>query len=84
MNLYELKKKSISELLCISKNYEIEFLKSENDRLKKTIDEYIYNSEELVAKVLIDKNSPFLKSIIINKGLFLSTKTLASIILLKF
>ena len=51
-----------------SKKYEIEFLKSENDRLKKTIDEYIYNSEELVAKVLIDKKSPFLKSIIVNKG----------------
>ena len=37
-------------------------------RLKKTIDEYIYNSEELVAKGLIDKDSPFLKSIIVNKG----------------
>ena len=51
-----------------STKYEIEFLKSENDRLKKTIDEYIYNSEELIAKVLIDKKSPFLKSIIVNKG----------------
>ena len=51
-----------------SQKYETEFLKSENDRLKKTIDEYIYNSEELVAKVLIDKKSPFLKSIIVNKG----------------
>ena len=51
-----------------SEKYETEFLKSENDRLKKTIDEYIYNSEELVAKVLIDKKSPFLKSIIVNKG----------------
>ena len=51
-----------------SKKYETEFLKSENDRLKKTIDEYIYNSEELIAKVLIDKKSPFLKSIIVNKG----------------
>ena len=51
-----------------SQKYETEFLKLENDRLKKTIDEYIYNSEELVAKVLIDKKSPFLKSIIVNKG----------------
>ena len=32
------------------------------------IDEYIYNSEELIAKVLIDKKSPFLRSIIVNKG----------------
>ena len=51
-----------------TKKYETQFLQEENKRLKKTINEYIYNSEELVAKVLIDKNSPFLKSIIINKG----------------
>ena len=51
-----------------SKNYETKFLQEENERLKKTINEYIYNSEELVAKVLIDKNSHFLKSIIVNKG----------------
>ena len=46
-----------------SKKYETQFLEEENKRLKKTINEYIYNSDELVAKVLIDKNSPFLKSI---------------------
>ena len=51
-----------------SKKYKTQFLEEENKRLKKTINEYIYNSEELVAKVLIDKNSPFLKSIIVNKG----------------
>ena len=51
-----------------SKKYETQFLEEENKRLKKTINEFIYNSEELVAKVLIDKNSPFLKSIIVNKG----------------
>ena len=51
-----------------SEKYETQFLKEENDRLKKVIDEYIYNSEELIAKVLIDKESPFLKSIIVNKG----------------
>ena len=54
--------------LLESEKYEIQFLKEENKRLKKTIDEYIYNSKEMVAKVLIDKNSPFLKSIIVNKG----------------
>ncbi len=54
--------------LLQSEKYENEFLKEENKRLKKTIDEYIYNSKEMVAKVLIDKNSPFLKSIIVNKG----------------
>ena len=51
-----------------SKKYQNQFLEEENKRLKKTINEYIYNSDELVAKVLIDKNSPFLKSIIVNKG----------------
>ena len=51
-----------------SEKYETKFLKADNERLKKTIDEYIYNSVELIAKVLIDKKSPFLKSIIVNKG----------------
>jgi rod shape-determining protein MreC len=51
-----------------SKKYVTQFLEEENKRLKKTIDEYIYNSKEIIAKVLIDKNSPFLKSIIVNKG----------------
>ena len=51
-----------------TKKYETKFLQEENKRLKKTINEYIYNSDELIAKVLIDKNSPFLKSIIVNKG----------------
>ena len=51
-----------------SDKYNSGFIISENERLKKTKDEYIYNSEELIAKVLIDKKSPFLKSIIVNKG----------------
>ena len=60
----------IKEKLKIAqtKKYENQFLIEENKRLKKTINEYIFNSDELVAKVLIDKNSPFLKSIIVNKG----------------
>ena len=45
-----------------------DFLISENRRLKELIDDYIINSEELVAKVLLDKDSPFLKSLILNKG----------------
>ena len=44
------------------------FLQAENSRLKRLIDEYITESDELVAKVLLDKDSPFLKSIIVNKG----------------
>ena len=44
------------------------YLTLENERLRKLIDEYIFDSEELVAKVLLDKESPFLRSIILNKG----------------
>ena len=48
---------------------EIEFYKSENIRLKKLIDEREIASENyLIAKVLLDQQSPFLKSMIINKG----------------
>ena len=43
------------------------FLKSENKRLRNLINENI-NSDEILAKVLIDRESPFLKSIILNKG----------------
>tara|TARA_Y200000002_G_scaffold62675_2_gene47810 strand:- start:3481 stop:4332 length:852 start_codon:yes stop_codon:yes gene_type:complete len=49
-------------------DYNSNFLKSENSRLKRLIDEYITESDELVAKVLLDKDSPFLKSLIVNKG----------------
>ncbi len=54
--------------LLKGKNYNLNYLQSENERLRKLIDEYIINSDELVAKVLLDKNSPFLKSLIVNKG----------------
>ena len=44
------------------------FILQENERLKKIIDDYVTISDTIVAKVLIDKKSPFLRSIIINKG----------------
>ena len=61
---------SIEQELAKLKNekYEVNFLDSENKRLKKILEDITYSSESLVAKVLIDKQSPFLKSIIINKG----------------
>jgi len=65
---YKATKKKLKDLQLQSKKYEIEFIIQENLRLKKLIDEYVYNSEELIAKVLIDKKSPFLRSIIVNKG----------------
>ncbi len=43
------------------------FLKKENEKLRKLMNES-FASNEIAAKVLIDKESPFLKSIILNKG----------------
>ena len=51
-----------------SKKYNSDFLVAENKRLKKTLDDVNYSSNEQLAKVLIDKGSPYLRSIIINKG----------------
>ena len=45
-----------------------DFIISENKRLKQVVDDYIVESEEIIAKILIDKKSPFLRSIIVNKG----------------
>ena len=51
-----------------NKKYETDFLQSENKRLKEILEDITYSYDAVVAKVLIDKQSPFLKSIIINKG----------------
>ena len=52
----------------LSTNYNIEFILAENKRLKETIDSLDYFSDEILAKVLLDRQSPFLKSVILNKG----------------
>ena len=44
------------------------FIVLENQRLKMIVEDYLVESDKIYAKVLSDKNSPFLKSIIINKG----------------
>ena len=49
----------------------VEFLSDENKNLQKILETEYFNknlSNIILAKVLVDKNSPFLKSIIINKG----------------
>ena len=49
----------------------VEFLSEENKNLQKILETEYFNknlSNIVLAKVLVDKNSPFLKSIIINKG----------------
>ena len=45
-----------------------EIIKYENIELKKLIDDYFIEDSQAYAKVLIDRDSPFLRSIIINKG----------------
>ena len=55
--LNELKKKKLTN----------DFLILENQRLRELINESI-QSKDIFAKVLVDKNSPYLKSIILNKG----------------
>ena len=49
-------------------NYNSEFILAENERLKETLNELNFSSNEILAKVIVDKQSPFLKSIIVNKG----------------
>ena len=49
--------------------HENKFYKSENKRLKLLIDEENLSSKEyLLSKVLLDQQSPYLKSVIVNKG----------------
>ena len=63
---YKITKEKLEKLEA--KELNTDFIISENKRLRILIDEYVADSEKLVGKVLLDKNSPFKKSIIINKG----------------
>jgi len=67
--LYKENKKNITELNYLrGKDLSQKINKLENIKYKKLIDDYFIGENETVAKVLIDKQSPFLRSIIINKG----------------
>jgi len=68
-NLYRENEKNKSELANLrSKDLLNEFMVLENQRLKDIVDDYLVKSDTIFAKVLSDKGSPFLKSIIVNKG----------------
>ena len=68
MNLFENYENIKSELENLKEEQiTSNFLKLENEKLRNLINENI-NSKEVLAKVLIDRESPFLKSIILNKG----------------
>jgi len=68
MDLYESHQK---DLIKIENSDQIklqnEFLAAENKKLRELLDESI-NSQEIFARVLIDKDSPYLKSVVLNKG----------------
>jgi rod shape-determining protein MreC len=69
INLYKENEKNKSELDNLrGKDLLNEFIILENKRLKNIVDDYLVKSDAVFAKVLSDKGSPFLKSIIINKG----------------
>ena len=69
LKLHEENKKNVVELNYLrGKDLSQKINILENTKYKKLIDDYFIGDNETVAKVLIDKQSPFLRSIIINKG----------------
>ena len=69
LKLYEKNKKNVAELnLLRGKDLSQKIIILENVKYKKLIDDYYIEDNEIVAKVLIDKQSPYLRSLIINKG----------------
>jgi len=56
--LQELKNKDLSKKI----------ITFENTELKRLIEDYFIEDSQLYAKVLIDKKSPFLRSVVVNKG----------------
>jgi rod shape-determining protein MreC len=67
-NLYNQFKKIEIELKNLKeKKLSNDFLVLENNKLRELINETV-QSEDMYAKVLVDKDSPYLKSIILNKG----------------
>ena len=63
---YQLNKEELENLK--SKEISNEIIISENNELKKLIDDYKFSSNKILAKVIVDHDSLFLKTIIINKG----------------
>ena len=63
---YQLIEKELGKLK--SKDLSKQIITLENIRYKKLVDDYFIKNNEIVAKVLIDRNSPFLRSVVLNKG----------------
>ena len=68
MDLYEKKQKELIKIENIDQVKLLNnFLTTENKKLRELIDESI-SSEEIFARVLIDRESPYLKSVVLNRG----------------
>jgi len=65
-NRYKKNKDELKKLR--SGNISSEITQNENKELKELINDYVSSSDKILAKIIVDHNSPFLKSIIINKG----------------
>tara|TARA_B100001057_G_scaffold456721_1_gene504376 strand:+ start:703 stop:1551 length:849 start_codon:yes stop_codon:yes gene_type:complete len=69
INLYNDHKKLKKDFKALkAKDLNNNFIRSENKMLKSKIEDIVDISTEILAKVLVDKQSPFLKSIIVNRG----------------
>ena len=69
INLYNDHKKLKEDFTALkAKDLNNNFIRSENKMLKSKIEDIVDISTEILAKVLVDKQSPFLKSIIVNRG----------------
>jgi len=68
-NFYEDYKKNKEELKNFqSKEILNEIIISENKELKKLIEDFTFTRNKILAKVIVDHDSPFSKTLIINKG----------------
>jgi len=68
-SFYEEHKENVNEIENLkSEKISNKIIISENKELKALIEDYILSSDKILAKVIVDHNSPFLKSLIINKG----------------
>jgi len=68
-NIYKKYEDTKAELKELKAQKSIDpFVVAENKKLKKLVNNYFIDSNAIIAKVLIDKKSPFFRSVIINKG----------------
>ena len=65
-NDYQNNREELNDLK--SKDISNEIIKFENKELKELINDYVSSSDKILAKIIVDHQSPYLRSVIINKG----------------